>query len=82
MEAMRETWTDDRLDYLNHRVDDGFKRVDERFDEADRRMARLESQFERLNDNFAELNRMIIKSAYGIIGTMFVGFMTVLATTL
>ena len=28
---MRESWTDDRLDYLNHRVDDGFTRLDERF---------------------------------------------------
>jgi hypothetical protein len=28
MEVMRESWTDDRLDYLNHRVDDGFKRME------------------------------------------------------
>lgn len=27
MEAMRESWTDDRLDCLNHRVDDGFKPI-------------------------------------------------------
>ena len=122
MEAMRESWTDDRLDYLNHRVDVGFKRVDERvgrfekhvdgrfdrfekhvgerldhadrrvderfkelgrrLDESDRRMARVESGFDRLDQNFAELNRVMVRFAYGVIGTMFAGFMAVLATTL
>jgi hypothetical protein len=28
MEAMREAWTDDRLDDLNRKVDEGFRRVD------------------------------------------------------
>jgi ribosomal protein L29 len=28
MEAMREAWTDDRLDDLNHKVGEGFARVD------------------------------------------------------
>jgi len=28
MEAMREAWSDDRLDDLNRKVDDGFRRVD------------------------------------------------------
>jgi hypothetical protein len=32
MEAMREAWTDDRLDDLNRKVDDGFHRVDARFE--------------------------------------------------
>lgn len=27
MEAMREAWTDDRMDDLNRKVDEGFKRV-------------------------------------------------------
>jgi hypothetical protein len=28
MESMRATWTDERLDDLTHRIDDGFDRVD------------------------------------------------------
>jgi len=28
MESMRESWTDERLDDLNHKVDAGFDRVD------------------------------------------------------
>jgi hypothetical protein len=93
MEAMRESWTDDRLDYLNRRVDDGFKRVDERFDQAerrtderledaDRRMARLETQFDQLNQNFASFSASIVHLLYALIGTVLVGFLTVLATTL
>jgi len=31
MEAMRETWTDERLDDLTHRVDEGFNRMDREF---------------------------------------------------
>jgi hypothetical protein len=28
MEAMRQSWTDDRLDDLSRRMDDGFNRID------------------------------------------------------
>ena len=31
MEAMRDAWTDPRLDDLNHRVDGGFKEVSREF---------------------------------------------------
>ncbi len=97
---MRENWTDDRLDYLNRRVDDGFmqvdarfkhvderfdqaeKRIDERFDDVNRRMSRLESQFDQLNQNFAAFSSTIVQLIFAMIGTMFVGFLTVLATTL
>jgi hypothetical protein len=29
MEAVRKRWTDERLDDLNHRVDEGFRRVED-----------------------------------------------------
>ena len=41
MEAMRESWTDERLDDLSHRSDDGFKRV-----EADLRAQRSDAKSE------------------------------------
>src|SRR2546423_1570818 len=31
MEAVREVWTDERMDDLNHRVDEGFRRMDREF---------------------------------------------------
>ena len=75
MEAMRESWTDDRLDYLNHRVDDGFRHVEERF-------GRLESRVERIDERLDDLNRTIVQFGFGMIATMLVGFLTILATTL
>ncbi|HEX5929590.1 MAG TPA: hypothetical protein VFY48_09370 [Solirubrobacterales bacterium] len=47
MEAMREAWTDDRLDYLNRRVDDGFTEVNRRFEEVDRRFEEVDRRFDR-----------------------------------
>ena len=75
MEAMRDSWTDNRLDYLNHRVDNGFRQVDERF-------SRLESRVERIDERLDDLNRTMIHFGFGMITTMLVGFLTVLATTL
>jgi chromosome segregation ATPase len=42
MEAMRQSWTDDRLDALNEKVDRRFDEVDRRFDEVDRHFDRIE----------------------------------------
>lgn len=42
MEAMRETWTDARLDDLNHKVDEGFRRMDARFEGLDKRIDGLQ----------------------------------------
>ena len=41
MEAMRDIWTDERMDDLNHRVDEGFKEVGHEF-----RALRLEMRTE------------------------------------
>jgi hypothetical protein len=75
MDAMRESWTDERLDYLNHRVDDGFKDVDRRLDQIDKRL-------DRLDDSFSSWQRGIFQLGAGGIVTMLVGFLSVLATTL
>ena len=82
MEAMRESWTDDRLDYLNHRVDDGFAQVDKRFDRLESRIGNMDARFEQMNDRMLELHRLIIQGGIAMFGTMLVGFLTVLATTL
>jgi hypothetical protein len=71
MEAMRESWTDDRLDYLNHRVDDGFTRLDERFglfekqilERFDQAEAQTKERFdqaeERTKERFDEVDRRL-----------------------
>lgn len=40
----RESWTDERLDDLNAKVDVGFDKVDQRFDKVDQRFDRLEAR--------------------------------------
>ena len=46
MEAMRQSWSDDRLDDLNKRVDAGFARVDDQFARVDAQFARLEGRMQ------------------------------------
>jgi len=57
MEAMRQSWSDDRLDDLNKRVDSGFTRVDARFAQMEERMdarfARFEAKFDSKIDTAA-----------------------------
>lgn len=64
MEAMRQSWSDDRLDDLSNRVDElsrrvdsGFARLDEKMDAvAARQDAKLEAAFEKLD---AKIDRKI-----------------------
>ena len=68
METMRESWTDERLDDLNHRVGEGFRRVDARFD--------------RVDDRFDSLQRTLLQIGGGTIAALIAGFAAVVATQL
>jgi hypothetical protein len=65
MEAMRQSWTDDRLDDLNHKVDDGFDKVGKRFDKVEKRFDRVEDTMSEmrseLNMRFDSLHRTMIQ---------------------
>lgn len=89
MEAMRERWTDDRLDCLNRRIDDGFDRVDERFKEVDRRFeemgkgfARVDADMREIRSEISAMHKAMLQLGVGVIVTMIIGFLTVLTTTL
>jgi len=89
MEAMRQNWTDERMDDLNHRVDEGFGRVDARFERVDARFERIETRFDRVDDRFERIEtrfdatqRLIIQTGGGMIATMMVGFLSVIAIQL
>lgn len=75
MEAMREAWTDERLDDLSRRMDRGFDTVDARFDKVDAR-------FDRMEDRFADLQRTMIQVGGGLIGTLIVASAGLIATQL
>jgi hypothetical protein len=83
METMqRATWTDERLDDLNRRVDSGFDRVDARFAQVDAEFralrtemnARFEAAQTRTDAQFASLHRLILQVGGGGIATMALGF--------
>lgn len=48
MEAMRQTWSDDRLDALNEKVDERFDRVDRRSEEVDKRLDKVDANIQDL----------------------------------
>ena len=60
----REAWTDERLDDLNKKVDDGFAAVDKRFDRLETRM---DAQFSELNQRFDRMQLALLVSAGGIV---------------
>jgi hypothetical protein len=81
MEAMREAWTDERLDDLTRRMDQNFDRVDARFDRVDRDIRELrvelktemDTRFGRLEARFDSMQRMTlgayVTAVLGLIAT-------------
>lgn len=63
--AMRERWSDERLDDLNTKVDDGFRRMDERFTHMDNR--------------FDAMQRTMVQCFVGLATAMVTGFVATLA---
>lgn len=68
MERARATWTDERLDDLARRMDDGFNRVD-----ADLRA---------VNARIDALQRTLVQVGGGMIAAFVAGFLGLIATQL
>ncbi len=83
MEAVREKWTDERLDDLARRVDGGFSRTEREF-QAVRMEMRTEFAAIRsdLGGQMAAMQRSLLQLAAGGLVTMLVGFAGVIATVL
>jgi hypothetical protein len=89
MEAVRDKWTDDRLDDLNKRVDAGFTRVDERFGQVDAEFRALRSEmnarFDHMDARFDAMQRTMAQGVVALSAAMIAGFagvMGLLATQL
>lgn len=59
----REKWTDERLDDLNKKVDDGFREVGARFDRLETRM---EKQFGEMNQRFDRMQHTLFAGAVAV----------------
>ncbi|HEX6687776.1 MAG TPA: hypothetical protein VF085_03830 [Solirubrobacterales bacterium] len=42
--TVRQNWSDDRIDGLERKIDEGFHHVDQRFDQIDKRLDRVEQE--------------------------------------
>ena len=69
MMTPRETWTDQRLDALNEKVDEGFKKVDARFDRFETRM----------DNEIRELRRMMFQGFFALAAIQATGFAALVA---
>jgi hypothetical protein len=67
MHAVREAWTDERLDDLNGRVDKGFDRVDADIRELRSQMSK---GFERMDARFDALQRTLVIGCIGFAGSL------------
>lgn len=77
MEAMREKWTDERLDDLNDHMNEGFNRLDEDIREVRSEIAGIRSE---MSKRFEATHRLIIQVGAGLFGTMLVGFLSLVVT--
>jgi hypothetical protein len=68
-----ESWNDDRLDDLNHKVDRGFERVDRGF-------AEVRTEFRALRSEMAADRRTLVQMGAAMCVTSVVGFLGVIAT--
>lgn len=69
MEAMREAWTDARLDDLNTRVDRLSARVDRGFDRVDAELRGLNGRFDALQRTMLQVGGGVIAALVGLIAT-------------
>jgi hypothetical protein len=90
MEAVREKWTDERMDDLNDRVTVGFSEMRTEFravrSEAQTEFAavrsEMNSRFDAVDAKFAAQNRMLIQMFGGMLVAMLVGFLGVVAAVI
>jgi hypothetical protein len=71
MEAMREAWTDDRLDDLANRMDRGFDRVDKNIREL---RADTKSEFQALDSRLEGIQKTMAQAAIGMSAAFAAGF--------
>lgn len=79
MEAVRSSWTDERLDLLNERVEERFDNVDRRLDHVEARLAKLETLHEGMSLRLDSIQKSIVFLAITLSGGMIAGFSAIVA---
>ncbi|HMB53842.1 MAG TPA: hypothetical protein VKU40_11015 [Thermoanaerobaculia bacterium] len=80
MEAMRESWTDERLDdfrgEVNRRFDETRGEMHRRFDEVDRRFNEVDRRFDELSGQVRELSRTLNRVGGGVLVALVIALLT------
>jgi hypothetical protein len=85
MEAMRQSWTDERLDDFRADVgrrfdkfgadgDRRFDAVDRRFDHVEKRFDKVDARFDRMDDRLDSMGRIMIFGFIAMTSAMLAGF--------
>jgi chromosome segregation ATPase len=76
METMtvRQGSSDDRIDVLERKVDEGFRHVEMRFEHVDQRFEQVEKQFEQVDKRFEGVERRMENGFKELRGEMKGGF--------
>jgi len=83
MAAVRDKWTDERLDDLNRKVDDGFARIDARFAQVDQRFAQVDQRYAHMDQRIDTLQRTMWEGFAWVVGlqiTFFIATIGFIAT--
>lgn len=75
----REEWTDERLDDLNHRVDEGFKETRTEFRAV---RSEMQQEFQAVRSEMKDQTRLMIQLFGGVFATFAVGFIGIVITIL
>ena len=79
MQAVREKWTDERLDDLNDRVSEGFARID---GEIRGLRGEMNARFESIDARFDALHKLLLRAAGGAIAVLATTGVALVATQL
>jgi hypothetical protein len=86
MEAMRDKWTDERLDDMNERISEGFARLDHELRDVRGEIRDLRSdmggEFAATRTEMGANHRIMLQFSMGTIATMAIGFMGIIVTQL
>lgn len=58
---MRQEWSDDRLDLLDAKVEDGFGRMDAEFARVDQRFEQVDERFAQVDERFDQVDRRFVE---------------------
>ncbi|HZK16117.1 MAG TPA: hypothetical protein VFC52_05980 [Solirubrobacterales bacterium] len=80
--AMRESWTDERLDDFRDEVNRRFDSIDRRFEAVDRRLEQIDARLDDLNRAMLKMGQTMLWLGGGALITFIVGFVGLILTQL